>query len=91
MNYVHEGVKNYKCDKCDKEFNYALSLNNHKKIVHEGLKQYTCKKCNKKFASPNAVKHHLQNQCEMGFSDAENLSKHKKEWIEFMSKQLYYF
>ena len=85
MNYVHEGVKNYKCDKCDKEFNYALSLNNHKKIVHGGLKQYTCKKCNKKFASPNAVKHHLQNQCGMGFSDAENLSKHKKEWIEFMS------
>ncbi|CAB0034736.1 unnamed protein product [Trichogramma brassicae] len=52
---VHEGRKDYKCDKCEKKFGWKSTLLSHQKTihhqktVHEGRKDYGCNKCGKKF------------------------------------------
>ena len=35
---VHEGLKNHKCDLCDKKFGHSSVLKKHIKGIHEGLK-----------------------------------------------------
>ncbi|CAB0032525.1 unnamed protein product, partial [Trichogramma brassicae] len=45
---VHEGHKDYACDKCAKKFRDQSYLLVHQKSVHEGRKDYVCDKCEKK-------------------------------------------
>ncbi|CAB0029425.1 unnamed protein product [Trichogramma brassicae] len=46
---VHDGRKDYACDKCEKKFGRKDHLHIHQKTVHEGRKDYACDKCEKKF------------------------------------------
>ncbi|CAB0039163.1 unnamed protein product [Trichogramma brassicae] len=55
MGTIHEGRKDFACDKCDQKFGLAHYLLYHQKTVHEGRKDYVCEKCEKKFG----LKHHL--------------------------------
>ena len=75
---IHTGVKEYKCDQCNKEFIEVVSLIRHQKI-HNGVKEYKCGKCNKKITERytlikhqmihNGVKEYKCDQCNKEFAD----------------------
>ncbi|CAB0044570.1 unnamed protein product [Trichogramma brassicae] len=46
---VHNGRKDYACDKCEKKFGEKSKLIRHQRTVQEGSKDYACNKCEKKF------------------------------------------
>ena len=39
---VHEGIKNHKCEICDKEFSNKKYLNTHKNAVHFQQNIFSC-------------------------------------------------
>ncbi|CAB0040823.1 unnamed protein product [Trichogramma brassicae] len=41
---VHEGRKDFECDKCEKKFGKKSYLRVHMRTVHEGRKDFTCEK-----------------------------------------------
>lgn len=52
------GVRPYKCDTCEKEFNYLTTYKRHLNI-HKGEKPFACEHCDKKFTRLNYLKNHL--------------------------------
>ena len=40
---VHEGIKDYICDQCNKAFSHLDNLRVHTRTVHEGHRDYMCK------------------------------------------------
>ena len=56
---LHEGVKNNKCELCDKSFSRAGDLKRHINCVHEGLKNHKCDLCDKAFSQPWTLKKHV--------------------------------
>ena len=62
---VHEGVKNYKCEKsgkcwlCGKFFSRARDIKKHISSVHERIKRHKCDTCGKAFVSASYVKKHI--------------------------------
>ncbi|CAB0043497.1 unnamed protein product, partial [Trichogramma brassicae] len=55
---LHEGRKDYACDKCDKKFGQNWHLLYHQKTVYEGRKDYACKKCEIKFGEKSNLSKH---------------------------------
>ncbi|CAB0037230.1 unnamed protein product [Trichogramma brassicae] len=55
---VHEGHKDYACDKCEKVFRQKPNLLLHQKTVHEGRKDYVCDNCEKKFGQKSHLLRH---------------------------------
>ena len=55
---VHEGRKDFNCEKCNKSFSTAQNLNKHIHCVHEGRKDFICGKCEKSFATASSLKTH---------------------------------
>ncbi|CAB0043997.1 unnamed protein product, partial [Trichogramma brassicae] len=56
---IHEGRKDFACDKCEKKFGQKWILLQHQKTVHEGRKDYACDKCEKKFGfKSHLLSHH---------------------------------
>ncbi|CAB0033920.1 unnamed protein product, partial [Trichogramma brassicae] len=52
---VHEGRKDFACDKCEKKFAQKSDLMKHQRTVHEGRKDYACDQCEKKFGDRDEV------------------------------------
>ena len=48
---VHNEVKSFNCNQCDKQFQTQRQLKNHVTCVHEKLKSFECKFCSKTFGS----------------------------------------
>ncbi|CAB0037002.1 unnamed protein product [Trichogramma brassicae] len=48
---VHEGRKDFTCDKCDKKFGDKNQLKRHQTSVYEARRDYICDKCEKKFGN----------------------------------------
>ena len=44
---VHKGLKNHKCELCDKDFSRSDTLKIHINSVHKGLKNQKCELCDK--------------------------------------------
>ena len=61
INSVHEGVKNYKCDLCDKVYSRPTDIKRHIIGVHEGQKNYKCDICGKAFKQSSHLKRHIKN------------------------------
>lgn len=47
---IHDNIKRFKCDICNKYFSRSSYLTIHK-LIHAGIKNYQCDVCNKVFAS----------------------------------------
>ena len=61
INSVHEGIKNHKCDLCQKAFSHRGKLKNHINTVHEGLKNHKCYICEKAFSQAVNLRNHINN------------------------------
>ncbi|CAB0029585.1 unnamed protein product [Trichogramma brassicae] len=57
---VHEGRKDYACDKCEKTFGYKSHLLSHQRTIHEGLKDFACEKCEQRFGQKSNMLTHLK-------------------------------
>ena len=44
---VHENIKAYKCDCCEKTFGQKANLKEHFKRVHDNVMDYKCDYCEK--------------------------------------------
>ena len=56
---VHEKIKAFNCNSCEKSFGHRSDLNNHVKIVHQNFKNFRCDSCGKCFAQKSGLKGHL--------------------------------
>ncbi|CAB0040193.1 unnamed protein product [Trichogramma brassicae] len=86
---VHEGRKDYACDKCEKKFGQKKQWLVHQRIVHEGQKDYECDNCEKKFGKKWDLHIHQKtvhegrkdfecDKCEKKFGQKVNLLCHQK-------------
>ena len=93
---VHENVKDYKCDSCDKSFTWKSQLEFHTKKIHMNMKPYQCVCCDKRFAVKNMMELHLQivhgnirtyncDICNRSFGKKNQLENHlkKNHWNKF--------
>merc|ERR1711923_169895 len=56
----HVKAKEYKCEKCDKQFTSKYRLKTHVKTVHLKIKDYTCGSCDKQFTDSSKLKFHVK-------------------------------
>ncbi|CAB0029991.1 unnamed protein product [Trichogramma brassicae] len=86
---VHEGRKDFACNKCEKKFGLLSILTKHQKTVHEGRKDYACDKCEKRFASKSDLIKHQRavhegrkdyecDKCKKKFGHKSNLVVHQR-------------
>ena len=96
-NSLHEKIK-YKCDQCDKEFNFASGRNKHVKSFHK-QERYQCSLCDyqatdkgylgtHKKSVHDCVKHSCK-ICGNEFSQKASLSKHIKSKYKGMKYNVY--
>ena len=57
---MHEGLRNYICEKCHKSFSTPRNLKVHVDTVHEGLKQHKCALCEKAYGQSGDLKRHIK-------------------------------
>ena len=55
---VHEKIKKFNCDQCDKDFSKGYNLKVHIKTVHEKEKKFICQICNKGFGKLQHLETH---------------------------------
>ena len=58
---VHEGIRDYKCEHCGKEFTEKKGLVCHTKRVHDNIRDEQCKHCGKCFFSKECLYRHIKN------------------------------
>ena len=58
---MHEKIKAYQCEYCDKNFGEKQNLKSHLKSVHENenRKDFSCNVCDKKFLYNSNLKRHI--------------------------------
>ena len=56
---VHEGVKQYSCDRCEKTFGTGKSLKRHISIIHLGERKFPCLECGKAFGRSSHLNKHV--------------------------------
>lgn len=59
MKVVHCGIKNFKCDHCNRTFAKLETLRNHI-MTHTGEKPFGCSLCDRRFIQQVALKTHLK-------------------------------
>ena len=57
---IHENIKAYKCESCEKSFSQKGNLERHVKTVHENLKNHKCEACGKSFSQKGNLIRHLK-------------------------------
>lgn len=54
-NILHDGTKDFICDKCSKAFGHSSNLNKYKRTVHERIKDFHCEQCTQSFGLQNEL------------------------------------
>ena len=57
---VHNKIKAFKCDKCEKMFSTNQTLNIHIDRVHENLRPWKCERCDKRFGVKENLNKHVE-------------------------------
>ena len=68
---VHDGIRKYRCEKCDKAFSQLGNLKKHISCVHEGMKKFRCHICDKSFGQLGSLKAHV---CSWGKKELKGFS-----------------
>jgi hypothetical protein len=88
---IHNGVKIYKCELCEKLFNSSANLKSHLKKKNKCNLVHKCEKCSREFHSLENKNKHLNqktdcrnqvfecSKCKKKFTTNRNLSKHLRE------------
>ncbi|GBM40651.1 Zinc finger protein 681 [Araneus ventricosus] len=84
---IHKGIKEYKCDVCEKSFRQKSNLQRHA-LIHTGEKPFKCDVCGKSFRQTGHLQTHVLTHtvnklheciiCGKKFSDKSNLRSHSK-------------
>ena len=56
---VHEKIKNYRCDKCNRSFAENGNLKAHIITVHDKEKRFGCDFCGERFLQRRTMKNHV--------------------------------
>ena len=86
----HKGIKEFKCDQCDKAYTSGTSLLQHIDVVHKGKKSFVCNECGHYFGRRGSLKAHILQihskelpfRCEYcfdGFKEKQRLKNHTKK------------
>ena len=70
------GDRPYKCDTCQKEFNYLTTYKRHLNI-HKGEKPFACEHCDKKFTRLNYLKNHLNTHAKHSSQESQTDFKYE--------------
>lgn len=57
---THSDNRNFKCNICDKSFNYKRILQSHIQSVHQNLRPFDCSFCDKRFNLKHDMKLHVR-------------------------------
>ena len=57
---IHEGLKNHKCEFCEKSFSKAWTLKGHINQIYNGLKDHSCDIFSKSFATIEDMRLHIK-------------------------------
>ena len=73
----HSNEKQFKCNECNKRFNYLSDLNRHKRCVHSNERPFVCpvSDCRKTFKYQSVLIRHKQNIQTKSHSNAMNATK----------------
>ena len=55
---VHDGIRKFKCELCDKSYAHREGIRRHMKSFHEG-KRFECDSCDKSFTQEYHLKQHV--------------------------------
>ena len=58
---VHDGIRKFKCDSCEKQFTKSSDLNAHVVTVHQKKEDFKCTKCSKTYGVKSKLKMHSRN------------------------------
>ena len=82
----HRGIKDFKCDQCEKAFTSATTLSQHIDVVHRDKKSFTCPECGHSFGRRGSLKTHMSlhssefpfkcNICDKSFNLKQYLKNH---------------
>ena len=89
MRGVHEGIKKYPCDQCEKVFSQPHHLKTHINTIHEGIRAYKCNSCSKSFPQARHLQLHVYtfheghkdfkcDECGKLFFRVQHLNRHIK-------------
>ena len=70
---IHDGVGNFKCDQCSKDFSRKAQLNKHVDVVHNNVRKHKCEMCEKLFGSKSDLVQHTKvnhSVAEKGFKES---------------------
>ena len=59
--YIHENIKDHKCEICNELFYREFDLKKHAQTIHGKMKPYGCSYCDKKFGVKISLYTHIQN------------------------------
>ena len=87
---VHEKIKDFKCEICEKAFISNSDLKRHINAVHAKTKNFGCTQCGKCFSQSGHLNQHIKSVhegirenkcalCDNSFSRSENLRRHLKD------------
>ena len=57
---IHENIKAYRCDSCEKRFGHKSHLKKHVKTIHDNIKAYRCDSCDKSFGQKVHLETHVK-------------------------------
>ena len=89
MIIVHEKLKRFRCDQCEKAYSKKYLLNRHISAAHEG-QTFSCHICGEGFTQSKRLETHklIHADIEKDKNSDHNRSKEKKESIDFLPRKI---